>query len=375
MILIAALIVWAIIALKIDVFTEALKRDEPITFLITIDDGNEPILTEVLIFNPHSLNGALIALPKETGMLLSAIDKVGRLELIYDPDDITPYAQAVSELLNRPIDFSIRFHLNDFEHFVDYLGGLNLFTPKAVDAVVDGKRYLFPPGGVKLDGAKARSYVEYLPSDEHIDERTDREHRIIQSLLRGIGENVHQLLHDSVFPFILPLIHVDFDQQGLKSFFRTISEIYTDRLVFQGILGNKRILEDTTILFPYYDGKLIKETVKRITDTLTRDDNFGEDLLTVRVEIQNGTTVNGLASRTAQVFESYGFRAVSVTNADRDNYERTIVLDRRGNPEAAQRVAELIRCELIYSRVEENRDETVDVTLILGKDFRGRYVE
>lgn len=374
-ILAGALVIWTILSLRIDVFTEALKRDEPITFLIIIDDGNQPYLTEVLLFDPHSFHGGLISLPKETGMLLSAIDKVDRLEVLYDAEDSSLYTKAVSELFGRPIDFTIQFHLDDFERFVDHLGGLDIFIPKAVDDLVDGKRYLFPPGGVQLDGAKVRAYVVYRPQDELIGERADREHRIIQSLLRGIGDNVHHLLDESVFPHVAPLLGLNLDQQSLKSLLKAISEIYTDRLVFQGILGNRRILDGKMVLFPYYDGKLIKETVQRVAETLARDDDFGEDLLTIRVEIQNGTNVNGLASRTAQVFESYGFQAVSVTNADRDDYERTVVLDRRGNPEAAQRVAELIRCEQIHTRIDEDRDETVDVTLILGKDFGGRYVK
>ena len=140
-------------------------------------------------------------------------------------------------------------------------------------------------------------------------------------------------------------------------------------------MGNRRILDGKEILFPYYDGKLVKETLVRIIETLARDDDFSEDLLTIRVEIRNGTSVNGLASRTAQVFRSYGFRVVSIANADRSDYERTVVLDRRGNPEAAGRVAALIRSEQIHSGIQEERDETVDVTVILGKDFDGRYVK
>ena len=126
---------------------------------------------------------------------------------------------------------------------------------------------------------------------------------------------------------------------------------------------------------PYYDGKLLRETVGRIGETLARSDAFGDESLTVNVEILNGTSVNGMASRTAQIYRNYGFRISSVKNAERDDYERTVVLDRRGNTEAARRVAELIRCEQIHSGVDDNRDETVDVTIILGKDFDGRYVK
>ncbi len=374
-ILAAALAVWAGISLKVDIFTDALKQNDTVALLIVIDDGDKPLITEILLLNQHNHRGALIALPKETGMLLSAIDKVDRLEALYDVNDNTAYAMAVGELLDYPIDFTIRFHLDDFERFVDHLGGLDILISKAIDDSLEGRRYLFPPGGVRLDGAKMRSYVEYRPPDEHLDERSEREHRIVQALLQGIGENIHQLLDESVFPHVEKLIGVDFDQRALKSCLTVVSEIPIDRLVFQDVRGNRRILDSQYVLFPYYDGKLFKETIRRVLETLSRDDDFGEGLFTIRVEIQNGTTTNGLASRTAQFFESYGFSVVSTTNADRNDYERTIVIDRRGNPEATRRVAELIRCEQIHSRIDEYRDETIDVTVILGKDFGGRYVK
>jgi hypothetical protein len=165
------------------------------------------------------------------------------------------------------------------------------------------------------------------------------------------------------------------DERSLATFIGAVSSVNTDRLVFQGVLGNRRTLDGKDVLFPYYDGKLVKETIQRIVETLNRPDSFGSDMLPVRIEILNGTGVAGLASRTAQLFQSYGFRIASVTNAERTDYERTVVLDRKGNPDAARRAAELIRCEQIHSQIEENRDDTVDVTIILGKDFDGRYVK
>jgi hypothetical protein len=183
------------------------------------------------------------------------------------------------------------------------------------------------------------------------------------------------LLSDEVFPWIPEMIDSDLDERSLATFIRAVSSMDSDRIVFQGILGNRRILDGKEVLFPYYDGKLIKETIQRISETLEKNYVLGEDLLTIRLEVLNGTGVTGLASRTAQLYKSYGFRIASVMNAERSDYERTVVLDRRGNPDAAKRVAELIRCTQIHSQIEENRDETVDVTVILGKDFDGRYVK
>ena len=105
----------------------------------------------------------------------------------------------------------------------------------------------------------------------------------------------------------------------------------------------------------------------------TGQEPFSEDELTVSLEVLNGTNVGGLARRAANVFQSYGYDVISVANADNAEYERTVVLDRKGKLEVAQRVANLIRCRRVYSRLEETIDMSIDVTIILGADFDGRY--
>ena len=374
-ILTGGFIVWAILSLRVDLYSDVLKDEEPVSILVVVDDGQKPLMTEVLYFHPVTYNGALINIPEETGSLLTIVDKVARLESIYDPFDIGVYSSAVGSLLDVEMNFSIRMSASDFEMMVDLIGGIDIFIPNAVDDAVNGVRYLFPPGGVTLDGAKARSYLEYRPAGEVVEERTSREHRIAQAFLNGLGSHSARLLSDQVFPYTTRFVHSDLDDKSLRSFISSLVRLDPTRFVLQGVLGNRRALDGEYVLFPYYDGKLIKETVQRVEEALALEDEFGEDLLTVRVEILNGTDINGLASRTAQIYQSYGFRIISVTNAERDDYERTIVLDRRGNPDATRRVAELIRCERIHSEISANGDETVDVTIILGKDFDGRYVK
>ena len=374
-ILAAALVVWAVLSLKVDRFTETMKREEAMSVLIVIDDGQKPVVTEVFFYHPVTESGALVAIPGETGMLLTKVDRVDRLSALYAPENIDDYADAVGDLLGDAVDFTIRMDLGGFERLVDIVGGIDIFVPNAIDETVDGIRYLFAPGSVGIDGAKAKSYLVYNPEGELIVERTEREHRMVLSLLKALGDGEEILASESVLPYVVGTMDTDLDERGLFSFFQALSAMDTDRVVFQGILGNKRRLDGQEVLFPYYDGKLIKETVQRIRETLARSDEFSGNLLTIRVEVLNGTGVNGLASRTAQVFQSYGFRIAGVANAERDDYERTVVLDRRGNPEAARRVAELIKCGQVHSRVDGTRDETVDVTVILGKDFDGRYVK
>ena len=374
-ILAAGILVWALISLKVDRFTELVKSHKDITVLITIDDGKYPLISEILFYNPVSRNSALINIPKETGTLIDSIDKVDRLESVYSPSAMDSYIKSLENLLGTDINFVLRISTDSFEKLVDLFGGIDIFISNPVDTTINGRIFLFPPGSVSLDGAKSESYAEYQPPEETIQDRTAREHRIVKSVLKQMGGNSSFLLNSGVSDIYYSLFTTDMDAQSLGSFTVNLLNIDFDRIVYQGIIGSVRYLDGKKILFPYYDGKLIRETVSRVKETLARSDNFSGNIMNVSVEILNGTNINGLASRTAQIFRSYGFQIASVSNADRDDYERTVVLDRRGNVEAVRRVAELIRCSRIHSKIDRNRDETIDVTVILGKDFDGRYVK
>jgi hypothetical protein len=87
----------------------------------------------------------------------------------------------------------------------------------------------------------------------------------------------------------------------------------------------------------------------------------------VVVEVLNGTETSGLARVGARELRKAGLDVVYLATAPA--VESTTVLVRRGDAEAGERV----RKALGVGKVKAMRDSTrhVDVTVILGPDFRG----
>lgn len=98
------------------------------------------------------------------------------------------------------------------------------------------------------------------------------------------------------------------------------------------------------------------------------------------LEIQNGTTIQGLARNTAILFQKASYDVLTPVNANRNDYEETIIIDHIGNPEIAKIVGEFIHCTNIREITAEEEmegfysDANVDFTIVLGSDFDGRYV-
>lgn len=92
----------------------------------------------------------------------------------------------------------------------------------------------------------------------------------------------------------------------------------------------------------------------------------------IRVEVLNGSPVDKAGLGLAEALRSRGFDVVSIGNADRADYEQTLVLDRVGRLDYARAVAEELQVEPAFR--QKNEDLLLEVTVILGKDRADRYV-
>ena len=68
---------------------------------------------------------------------------------------------------------------------------------------------------------------------------------------------------------------------------------------------------------------------------------------------------------------------LTTTNAETNDCEKTVIIHHIGNREAAENLGGFINCtNIIDDEISEisDSDFQVDFTIILGKDFDGRYV-
>ena len=166
----------------------------------------------------------------------------------------------------------------------------------------------------------------------------------------------------------------DYEEETLYS---EISQIDTESIIKQTITGSLRNVDGQQLLFPLNNGEFIKEAVKQTTYMLMSSDGTISNRIYV-LEIQNGTKTQGLARRTATLYQNASYDVLSAVNADSNDYAETVIVDHIGNEAVARQVGELIRCTNIKQADEmedgSSSDSMVDFTVILGRDFNGAYV-
>lgn len=379
-IIIAAGIILAL-SLRTDPIAENLKNDQVIKILFVLHDEEGNALTsDIFVYYPVSRKGAMFDILGNTGAIYEVLGRVDRIDAIYYEKGILPYKQEIEKLTGMTIPYTIEISSENFGKLTDLLGGLKVFVPSPVDATgSEGERWLLPSGAVTLDGDKIQTYLEYILEEETESDQEDRRQNTMVAFLAAIKENRKVMFDKKIFPVYQDKFKANMDNDGLYRLLNEISDVDSERLAPQTITGSTRIVDGKKLLFPYYDGQLIKDVVKQTMNSLVSENNTMNSRVYV-IDIQNGTTVQGLARNTSALLQSVGYDILGTSNADRNDYEETIIINHIGNDDVAKALGDFIHCDNI--EIEEIKpDEAgletaadVDFTIILGKDFDGRYV-
>ena len=369
-------------SLKTNTVEEALKEKGIMrTLFVVEDDDSSMLFSSVLIYNPSSQKAALVNLPGHTGAIYQSLGRVDKLQKVYSEAGIVSYRNEIEKLLGMTIPYYAILTLEDFIKVSDYLGGMRVFISEPVDCVSEeGERWLLPSGAINLDGDKINTYLHYRLEDETEADVQERYQNAMAAFITGLHDKKFIVFVKANRKRYLDFVKTNLNAEEETTLFKAIADVDAESIIKQTITGSLRRVDGQQLLMPDNNGEFIKEAVKQTTNLLASTDGT----LTSRVyvlEIQNGTTTQGLARNTAILFQNASYDVLSPVNAPRNDYDETVIIDHIGNMDVAKIVGEFIRCTNIREATPEEEAESssldagVDFTIILGKDFDGRYVQ
>ena len=367
-----------------DPIKETITGDRVVNVLFVIEERSKPLSSYVLMYYPATKRAAVFDIPGSMGLIIQSINRVDRIDTVYDPKRIGPFAGEIGKLLGIEIHFSVVITLANLGKITDLVTGVEIFIPTAVDEYHDGN-ILFPAGLNILDGDKAKTFAAYELLEENSELVNFRRQRFFLGFIKRIGEQNHFLNKPKPSQIFNSLLKTEINEKAQMKLFNELAGIDTGRINIQSVGGNVREVSGQSLIFPHFDGSLIKEIIRQTLGGLVRpaEGTLGDRIFTV--EIQNGTTTTGLAGRTAELLRGFGYDIISTGNADRSDYEKTLVIDRSGYEQVAKAFADVIRCanlrfdspELVETEINmviQNFEYKADFVLIIGKDFNGRFV-
>lgn len=380
LIIVSATAVILFTKLKTDQITRAIDSGQPINMLIMVHDEGELIFSELFLYDSNTGKGALFDIPGYIGSIINKLKKIDRIDVLFDRSDPSVYTEKAAAILKVDIPYYISMDIKDFIKIVDLFNGIKIFIANPVELLEPDNLILLPSGNLVLDGAKTVAYMGYNNEMQSDVEYISRRQKIVQSLFTQFDVYGNFLDNKEFASYLKSYISTNLNKDAFLSFFEIFSKLDTERLVFQRVLGTTRLVDEKHLLFPHYEGNLLRETVQQTVGSLANTEVISADELNVTMDILNGTGQTGLASRTAQVFKSFGYDVSRVANFEEDIIEKTVIVSLNGDRIAAEKVAEIILCnEISYEPdiyFENDTDAALnnsEIIIILGKDFDGRY--
>lgn len=264
-------------------------------------------------------------------------------------------SQAISDILDVPIDYYVRLDFQGFINIINRLGGINVYVENTIDDYsypVAGREeaedyesrfeHLYiEKGWQEMDGELALKYSRsrHTPGIEGSDfARASRQQKVIQAakekflktnfflkpkLITDIIGELDKNLSTNLKVWEMIKIWNLFKDMGKENI---ITKVLNNSP--SGLLYNIINEQGAYILLPRSgDFEEIKYFVHNIFDEAPREKK--EEVVTERatLEIRNGTWVNGLANRRAVDLEKYGFDVLRVGNSSHRNFEKSIIYD------------------------------------------------
>ncbi|MDP2631887.1 MAG: LCP family protein [Candidatus Uhrbacteria bacterium] len=338
------------------------EEDDRINFLLMGIGGaghDGPELTDTLMFasfRPSTNKIGIMSIPRD---LIVPIPGYGYQKINHanaygelNEDGAGPElaTEVISELLDQEIHYTVKVDFQGFEDLIDAIGGINVFVERSfVDPTYPTDDHLtefieFEEGWKKMDGDFALKYARsrHGTNGEGSDfARAARQ----QNILMAVKD---KMLSPSVL----------LNPGKLNSLIETFKDNVKTNLTFWEMIKLARYAPDVNteninheVLDASSESPLYSTTINGSYVLMPKLDNWSEvrsiaeniftasslngsevaeatkPMESARVEIQNGTSLSGLAFETSQLLASSGVEVVKIGNAESRGYTKTIIYD------------------------------------------------
>lgn len=264
-------------------------------------------------------------------------------------------SQAISDILDIPVDYYVRIDFEGFINIVDELGGLKIYVDNTLDDYkypIMGQEEAEPyesrfehlhidEGLIKMDGELALKYVRsrHAAGVEGSDFARARRQQKVLSAIKDKVFSMRILFKPRMVTGIINELeeHVSTNLKiwEIVKIWELFKDIKTENIFTKvldnspdGMLVDLIAEEGAYVLVPRYgDFAEIQYLFNNIfSDAPTQ---FKEKVLSenATIEVRNGTWINGLASQVAVDLEKYGFDVIRIGNSSRKNFQKSVIYD------------------------------------------------
>jgi len=315
----------------------------------------------LISLEPSTKKIALISIPRDLAIPLEDMGwrKINNINAFAELENANSgglaVSQAVSDILNIPVDYYVRVDFVGFINIVDELGGVDVYVENTLDDYsfpVMGQEKAEPyearfehlhidQGWQKMDGELALKYARsrHAVGVEGSDfARAKRQQKIIEAVknkLLSLRIIFKPKMITNIIGECQEHISTNLKIWEMVKLWDIFKDIKKENIINRvldnspnGLLVDTIADEGAYILIPRSgDFAEIQYLVNNIFSDAPREIKTIVTGERATVEVRNGTWINGLASKKALDLEKYGFIVIRIGNSSRQNFQKSVIYD------------------------------------------------
>jgi LCP family protein required for cell wall assembly len=355
------------------------------------DSGNTDTMI-LLNFDPQSQSAGLLSMPRDLWVPIPGFGYETRINTAYALGETYNFdgggpqlaKNTVSSFIGQPVQYYARVNFQGFVELIDLIGGVDVVVPLTIhDENYPTDDYLvttfhLDAGLQHLDGETALKYVRTRNIDDDY-ARAGRQQQVINAVFKKVlrARMLPTLLPK--LPLLLTTLHSNIQTDmplslmlDLANFASANSdEIPIRKLVLDNRFGEETYSEEGAwILRP--DRTLVRAALDDFFAPPTATSNVVamNNPQLVQIEVLNGTDQPGVAAQTRDLLQKQGWQVVSIGDADRNDYGRTIIINYGVPDDLVTKVGNDLELAPTLSSLQGlNLSTPVDVRIVVGRDF------
>ncbi len=363
----------------------------------------------------HGIAG-MISLPRDLWVPIPGYDITTKINTAYVLGEKLGYPgggaqlakDTVSSFLGQPIHYYVKVNFHGFVRFVDLIGGVTVEVPKTIhDEQYPTEDYgtevfHLEAGLQQLDGATALKYVRTRNVDNDY-ARAERQQQVLQAILDKVlaADMIPTLIARA--PELMATMRDSFDTDlplplaiQLANYIRTHPFQEIRRLVLDNRYGTESFTDDGAWVllpdraairqaldeffqlspeFPLAQGQPNPDSVAGLVADQMGDPAPSNPARVTRpglarVEILNGVSYPDIAARMQAELEARGWQVVTVGEAERPTYQRTLIVNYHADPSlVAQLQADLGLGQQLPVLNGLIPTQEIDIRIVIGQDY------
>ncbi len=358
-------------------------------------------------YRPSTNKAALLSIPRDLYVQVPGREYYSKINAVHAYGESQEknegpelMKELVEDITSLPIHYHIRVDFTAFKNIIDAIGGINITIDQSFYDY--WHKISFPAGTEKMNGERALAYVRarYIEGPQGGDfKRAQRQQQVLLAL-RDKVFSVQTALNfakvNAILNSLADNIRTDMELWEMKRFYemaRLVDRSQVQAVVLssgpKGVLtGSTEVLggEPTSVLHPrtgnYHE---VREIARNIIDAAPASPAPAEPAATPAVtpkpsptpqpvkqpavEVLNGTSITGLAGRTAERLKEEGYTVTTVGNAAiRGRTETTVYVIKSDYSEGASLLADALEAELAEGLPEGETGTKAEAVIILGTD-------